>query len=80
MSYLIKEMPESERPRERFKKYGVSSLSNEELLSILIRTGTDNKSVKELSMEVLKMINIHDFINQVRTNLLPKNYESFLKQ
>lgn len=63
MSYLIKEMPESERPRERFKKYGVSSLSNEELLSILIRTGTDNKSVKELSMEVLKKINIHDFIN-----------------
>ena len=63
MSCLIKEMPESERPRERFKKYGVSSLSNEELLSILIRTGTDNKSVKELSMEVLKKINIHDFIN-----------------
>ena len=63
MSYLIKEMPESERPRERFKKYGVSSLSNEELLSILIRTGTDNKSVKELSMVVLKKINIHDFIN-----------------
>ena len=63
MSYLIKEMPESERPRERFKKYGVSALSNEELLSILIRTGIDKKSVKELSMDILKSINIHDFVN-----------------
>ena len=50
MSYLIRELPLSERPRERFKKYGVESLSNEELLSILIRTGVGNKSVKDLSL------------------------------
>ena len=37
MSYLIKEMNFEERPRERFKKYGVEALSNEELLSILIK-------------------------------------------
>ena len=45
MSYLIKEIPLTERPRERFKKYGAKALSNEELLSILLRTGTTNKSV-----------------------------------
>ena len=63
MSYLIKEMPEAERPRERFKKYGVKALSNEELLSILLRTGTKLKSVKELSMDILKEIKLNDLIN-----------------
>lgn len=61
MSYLIKELPIEQRPRERFKKYGVTSLSNEELLSILIRTGTKSQSVKDLSTEILRHVKIHDF-------------------
>lgn len=63
MNYLIKEMPEEERPRERFKQYGVEALSNEELLSILIRTGTKNKSVRDLSMDILKSVDFHDLSN-----------------
>lgn len=63
MSYLIKEIPEEGRPRERFKKYGVQALSNEELLSILMRTGTKSKSVKELSFDVLNDFEINDFAN-----------------
>ena len=61
MSYLIKEMCEEERPRERFKKYGVEALSNEELLAILLRSGIRSKSVKEVSSELLKLVNINDF-------------------
>jgi len=61
MSYLIKEMNIEERPRERFKKYGVEALSNEELLSILMRTGTKAKSVKQLSFELLKELKMNDF-------------------
>ena len=63
MSYFIKEMSVDERPRERLKKYGVQSLSNEELLSILMRTGTKDKSVKELSFLLLSRIKLHDFTN-----------------
>lgn len=63
MSYMIKEMPEDLRPRERFKNDGVSSLSNEELLSILIRCGSKNKNVKEVSTDLLKLIDIHDLVN-----------------
>jgi DNA repair protein RadC len=69
MSYLIREMPEAERPRERFKKYGVSALSNEELLSILLRTGTKLKSVKELSLDILSEIDINDLVNYDFTSL-----------
>ncbi|MBQ8659849.1 MAG: DNA repair protein RadC [Bacilli bacterium] len=61
MSYLIKELPDELKPRERFKKYGVSSLSDEELISILMRCGTKEKSVKELSIEVLKSVSVCDF-------------------
>ncbi len=51
---LIKELTKEERPRERLLKNGANSLSNEELLSIILRCGTKNKSVKELSLDVLK--------------------------
>lgn len=58
----IKNIPESERPRERFLEVGVENLSNQELLSILLKTGTKNKSVMELSYEVLNEIgNITEF-------------------
>lgn len=63
MSYMIKELPLDERPRERFKKYGVEALSNEELLSILLRTGTSNKSVKDLSIDILRNIKFNDLVN-----------------
>lgn len=53
MSYKVKDMIESERPRERLLECGVESLSNEELLSIVLKSGTKNKNVKELSTEIL---------------------------
>ena len=63
MSYMIKEMPNELRPRERFKNGGVECLSNEELLSILIRCGSKNKSVKEVSTDLLSLIDIHELVN-----------------
>ena len=73
MSYFIREMSQEERPRERLKKYGVEALSNEELLSILMRTGTKSKSVRELSFDLLKKIEIHDFakINYLSLKNIP---------
>ncbi len=54
---LIKDIPKSERPRERLKKYGRENISNEELLSIILNTGTKNKSVKDISNLILSKIN-----------------------
>ena len=53
---LIKDIPVFERPRERFNKYGAINLSNEELLSIILKTGYKGYSVKELSCNILKEI------------------------
>ena len=52
----IKDIPCEERPRERLLKYGVNSLSNEELISIILKCGTKKYSVKTLSMVLLNNI------------------------
>lgn len=50
---LIKDIPINERPRERLVRYGAKNLSNEELISIILKTGTKDVSVKELSTNIL---------------------------
>lgn len=42
-----------EMPRERLEKFGVSALSNSELLSLIIASGTKNKSVTAISSALL---------------------------
>lgn len=53
---MIKDIIKSERPRERLLEAGEKSLSNEELLSIILKTGTKNISVKDLSRKILNEI------------------------
>ncbi|MFB4162921.1 DNA repair protein RadC [Alteribacillus sp. JSM 102045] len=50
---MIKDIPMSERPREKMAKEGAERLSNQELLAILLRTGTKTESVLQLSQRVL---------------------------
>ena len=40
----IKELPGSERPREKMMRYGTKSLSNSELLALIINNGTRKDS------------------------------------
>lgn len=53
MSYKIKDMPKTERPRERLKQIGAKNLSDKELLAIILRTGTKEKNVEELALDIL---------------------------
>ncbi|MGY3766543.1 RadC family protein [Vagococcus vulneris] len=50
---FIQECNEEYRPRERLMKYGASTLSHQELLAILLRTGTKNKDVLDLAQTIL---------------------------
>ncbi|MFA6468631.1 MAG: DNA repair protein RadC [Bacteroidota bacterium] len=49
----IKEWPEDERPREKLIKHGASSLSDSELLAILINIGTENLSAVEVAKKLI---------------------------
>ena len=53
----MKSLPESERPYEKAAEYGVESLSDAELLAVILRTGTKDKTVRDLAEEILKLGN-----------------------
>ncbi len=52
--HKVKNWPEDERPRERLIKYGPESLSNAQLLAIILRTGSGQKGVLDLSIGLLE--------------------------
>lgn len=56
MTVLIKDIPKADRPIERLVTHGVENLTNEELLTILIKTGTKDTSAKTLANEILKNV------------------------
>ena len=49
----IQEWDSAERPREKFIEKGADSLSNAELLAILLRSGNKNENAIELSRKIL---------------------------
>lgn len=51
----IKGLPNEERPREKMIYRGKESLSNAELIAVLLRTGTREKSAVELASDILSM-------------------------
>lgn len=53
----IIDMPLGERPRERLLNYGPSSLSNAELLAILLRVGNPGENVVAMSTRLLVEFN-----------------------
>lgn len=50
---LIRDFPKEERPRERFLQDGPGSLSTQELLALLLRTGTKDESVLQLANRLI---------------------------
>jgi len=52
----FKNIPDSDKPRERLYNYGSENLSNEELISIILKTGSKQYSVKEVSLKLLEYL------------------------
>mgnify|MGYP001067206583 CR=1 FL=1 len=55
----IKDLSEDDRPREKLIRHGASTLSDAELLAIIIGSGTKGRSAIHLAQEILKNYN-HD--------------------
>lgn len=51
---LIRELPEGERPRERLLEHGGRSLSDSELLAVLLRTGRKGVSALQMALALLR--------------------------
>lgn len=64
----IKDLPINERPYERLEKYGPEVLSDAELLAIIIKTGTKEKTAVQIAQEIFS----YDYENNGVTFL--RNY------
>lgn len=58
----FKDVPDSDKPYEKFKQLGAESLSDAELLAIIIRTGTKAHDVLQVAHEILK-VNHNSLLN-----------------
>ena len=56
----IKDLPITEKPYEKIENYGAEFLSNAELLSVIIKTGTKDRTAIDIAKEILLM----DYENQ----------------
>ncbi len=55
MPIKMKELPETERPYEKLEQYGAKTLTNAELLAIIIKTGTKEETAVGLAQQILKL-------------------------
>ena len=51
----IKELPTSERPYEKLEMYGEKTLSNAELIAIILKTGTKDQTAIAIAQNILTM-------------------------
>ncbi len=50
----IKDISQDERPREKLERYGPDSLSNDELLALILRTGHQKENATQMSNRLIK--------------------------
>ena len=48
----LKKLPQEEKPRERLLKYGKNNVSNNELIEIILKSGTKRAGIKEISHNI----------------------------
>lgn len=53
MTYKILDLPQNERPREKLLRYGAETLSNNELLAIILRTGSKQENIISLCDRII---------------------------
>lgn len=52
--YMIRELPATERPRERLLALGSAALSEAELVAVLLRTGRPGVSARQMALDLLR--------------------------
>ena len=72
----VKDWSPEDRPREKLLSKGVNSLSNAELLAVILRSGTKEETVVELSQRILQSFgNDLNRLGKVSANYLMSNFK-----
>ncbi|HEX3799913.1 MAG TPA: DNA repair protein RadC [Verrucomicrobiae bacterium] len=71
-SIRIKDLPDSERPRERLVAHGADALKNSELVAILLRTGMKGVSAIQIAEQLLQKFGTLDGLSRASLEDLRK--------
>lgn len=66
----LKKLPDEEKPRERFVKYGRDNISSNELIEIILKSGTRKFGLKEISHNILSSVNNINELKNMEINSL----------
>lgn len=69
---MLREVPTYDRPREKALEFGIKSLSNVELLAIILRTGSKDDDVITTAKKVLYSINDLSLLREISIEELKK--------
>ncbi|MFB6294470.1 MAG: DNA repair protein RadC [Candidatus Nanohaloarchaea archaeon] len=69
-AYTVKDLPASERPRERLARDGAEALTDAELLAIVLRAGGTDRHVLALAHDILARFDLHRIGAASRTELM----------
>lgn len=67
--HRMDDLPASERPRERLRTEGPGTLTDAELLAIVLRTGTEQANVKQICTEILSELGKERLLDASREEL-----------
>lgn len=71
----LRDLPSDAKPREKLLVSGVSALTLQELLSVVLYTGTKKEGVLEMSQKVIKEYGHNALTNQTDPNLMSKELD-----
>lgn len=54
-NFTVKCLPESDRPYEKLERYGAYSLTDSELLAVIIKTGTKKRNVVDVARQLVSI-------------------------
>lgn len=66
----LKKLPDEEKPRERLIKYGKENVSTNELIEIVLKSGTSKCGVKEISHNIMSSVNNINELKDMEVNSL----------
>ena len=66
----LKKIPDEEKPRERLLKYGKENISTNELIEIVLKSGTKKAGIKEISHNIMSSVNNINELKDIEVNTL----------
>ncbi len=74
-TFTIKDMPTEDKPREKLTKYGPAALSVQELVAVILGTGTKKEDVLSMASRIIKDYGEKTLVGQTNAEAMAKDLD-----